>query len=449
MSYGRNRTFSETKRRFGTIRCGLMTALAIGLLAIVARASAEPANGPYRLATGDQIAVTVFGHPNLSGTMVVDAQGDIALPLLNALKVQDLTLAQTRNLIRKRLEDGILRHASVSVVIVELRPIYVLGDVAKPGAYPFRFGITVENVVALAGGFGIAEAVRGAALSDFLTADARVRELSYERLVLRVSVARLTAQLAGSSDFKFTPPAATNSVQASVVASAVAKEKAAFDTQTSLLHRQVALLRSQKPRLESEIVALKQQVKAGEDQLDVIKAQVDRYSKLVKRGLGTSTSDFQFRVTQSAQEGSLWRLNADISRLRMEAGNLDIKIQDAYASAKLRISTELHKAQERLNEIEVQLPAARAIREVRLQHAGSFAQAGIKRTIRITRTHGGKSQTLDADKTTPLEPGDTVEIEHPPTPPVFLPAAQASGIRALPDDKRARALPPANVSAAR
>ena len=449
MSYGRNRALAETRRSFGAIRCGLMTALVIGLLAIVTRASAEPAGGDYRLATGDQIAVTVFGHPNLSGNVVIDAQGDISLPLLNALKVEDLTLAQTRNLIRKRLEDGMLRQASVSIRIVELRPIYVLGDVAKPGAYPFRFGITVENAIALAGGFGTAQTARSAALSDFLTADSSVRQLSYERQVLRVRVARLTAQLAGATDFKFAPPAATNPVQASVVASAVAKEKAAFDIQTSLLHQQVALLRSQKPRLESEIAALKRQVKAGQDQLDLITAQVDRYSKLVKKGLGTSTSDFQFRVTQSAQEGRIWRLKAEISRLQRQAGDLDIRIQDANSSARLRISSELHTAQARLDEIEVQLPAARAIREVRLQYVGDVAQAGIKRTIRITRARGGESRTFDVDKTTPLEPGDTVEIEHPTTPPAFLPAAQASGVRVRPDEIRARALPPANASAAR
>ena len=47
----------------------------------------------------------------------------------------------------------ILLNPSVSVEIIEYRPIFILGEVAKPGQYPYEPGMTVLTAVAIAGGF--------------------------------------------------------------------------------------------------------------------------------------------------------------------------------------------------------------------------------------------------------------------------------------------------------
>lgn len=50
-------------------------------------------------------------------------------------------------------ERKILRDPSVSVEVLAYRPVFVLGEVAKPGQYPYQPGMSALTAVAIAGGF--------------------------------------------------------------------------------------------------------------------------------------------------------------------------------------------------------------------------------------------------------------------------------------------------------
>jgi polysaccharide export outer membrane protein len=87
-------------------------------LALAACASSEvdelpppttPTIAEYRLVDGDRVAVTVFGHEELS--------------------------------------------AIVDIVIARYQPFYVLGEVNTPGSYDFVLGLNMRKAVAEAGGF--------------------------------------------------------------------------------------------------------------------------------------------------------------------------------------------------------------------------------------------------------------------------------------------------------
>ncbi len=46
--------------------------------------------------------------------------------------------------IRDRLAAGYLRNPSVSIAILTFRPFYILGEVNRPGEYPYRKGLSVS-----------------------------------------------------------------------------------------------------------------------------------------------------------------------------------------------------------------------------------------------------------------------------------------------------------------
>ncbi len=383
----------------------------LGALAFSSQLAAAPPAGDsrsYKLAPGDQIAVMVFNQPQLTADAVIDGGGFIILPFLDPLEVKDLTILECQTLIRDRLADGILKHPSVSVRIVELRPIYISGDVRTPGAYPFRPGSTVQGVVAVAGGYGPTDQIQNANVSDFLVADERLRQLTLQKKTLLVRQARLGAQLAGASTFS--PPADLDAAASPDLARIVAAERETFDTQTALLRGQLDLLRSQKPRLQKEIEALQEQITTETKQLQLIKEQIDRYDRLVKQGLGTQTANFQLTVIEANQESSIWRLKAGLSRLQMDAGELDLKIEEAEASLKRQVATDLREVRDRLSELDVTLPAARELREVKLQYMGAFAASGAAHSISITRVVNGQISIFEATAATALEPGDVVEV---------------------------------------
>jgi len=107
----------------------------------------------YRLDTGDKVRITVYGETDLSGEFVVDSSGQVQLPLVGQVKAAHLTLHEFINEVSTALKEGYLKDPKVSVEVMNYRPFYIMGEVNKPGEYPYENGLTVLGAVALAGGF--------------------------------------------------------------------------------------------------------------------------------------------------------------------------------------------------------------------------------------------------------------------------------------------------------
>ena len=108
----------------------------------------------YKLGSGDEIRIITFGEDQLTGEFSVDDQGKLALPLLGTVQAAGLTTEELGNSMAAGLDrKGLLKQASVSVQVLAYRPIYVLGEVNKPGEYPYQPGMTMLTAVAIAGGF--------------------------------------------------------------------------------------------------------------------------------------------------------------------------------------------------------------------------------------------------------------------------------------------------------
>jgi polysaccharide export outer membrane protein len=114
------------------------------------QAAAEP---PYRLAAGDTVRVTVFGHEDLSGNFEVDATGRIALPLIDNVMAAGRSIDELELEIADKLMPEYLVNPQVSVDLASYRPFYIVGEVQSPGRYPYVNGMTVIGAVAVAGGY--------------------------------------------------------------------------------------------------------------------------------------------------------------------------------------------------------------------------------------------------------------------------------------------------------
>src|SRR3954452_13505855 len=111
------------------------------------------ADGPYTLDSGDKLRIVVFGQDTLSNNYTVDAQGHINMPLIASVPARGMTTAQLSAAITSRLKQSFIRDPSVAVDIETYRPFFVLGEVTFPGQYPYVPNMTVENAIAIAGGF--------------------------------------------------------------------------------------------------------------------------------------------------------------------------------------------------------------------------------------------------------------------------------------------------------
>lgn len=107
----------------------------------------------YKLGTGDQLHITTFDEPQLTGDFVVGSDGHISMLMVGDIQARGRTTDEVRKDIEARLADGYIRNPTVSVQVTTLRPFYILGEVNKPGRYPYEDGLTVMSAVATAGGF--------------------------------------------------------------------------------------------------------------------------------------------------------------------------------------------------------------------------------------------------------------------------------------------------------
>lgn len=113
------------------------------------------ASKEYIVDEGDVLAISVYGHNDLTTTVRVSGQGFIIFPLINQLEVAGKTIPQISGIIAKSLADGYIVDPQVNVFVKEFRAqnVFISGEVHKPGAYQFELDMTLIKVIALAEGF--------------------------------------------------------------------------------------------------------------------------------------------------------------------------------------------------------------------------------------------------------------------------------------------------------
>ena len=112
------------------------------------------AGGPYRLGPGDVVRLITYQEDALTAEFRIGDSGTIALPLIGTLPAAGLSTEALAGRVGEALvQRNLLVHPSVAAEVVTYRPIFVLGEVSKPGQYPYQPGMTMVTAAAVAGGF--------------------------------------------------------------------------------------------------------------------------------------------------------------------------------------------------------------------------------------------------------------------------------------------------------
>lgn len=107
----------------------------------------------YPLQPGDRVGISVFGQDDLATESTIPPDGRLEIPLIGPVEAGGKTVAELRDDLTVRLNDGYLVDPQVTVEVLKYRAISVLGEVTRPGRFEFEPGMSVQDAVALAGGF--------------------------------------------------------------------------------------------------------------------------------------------------------------------------------------------------------------------------------------------------------------------------------------------------------
>lgn len=107
----------------------------------------------YVLAPGDKLRITVYSEAALTGEYAINSAGNVAFPLIGDVLARNSTVEDLAAAITARLSNGYVKDPRVSVEILNYRPYYILGEVNKPGEYPYAVNLTIEQAAAAASGY--------------------------------------------------------------------------------------------------------------------------------------------------------------------------------------------------------------------------------------------------------------------------------------------------------
>ncbi len=109
----------------------------------------------YVVGIADDLQISVWKEPDLSGPVVVRPDGMITLPVINDVRVVGLTTKQVQDILTEKLKP-VVNEPQVTVIVraIRSRKVFLVGQIGHPGSVSLTGRETVLQIVAEAGGLG-------------------------------------------------------------------------------------------------------------------------------------------------------------------------------------------------------------------------------------------------------------------------------------------------------
>jgi len=399
--------------RGAAVTRALRVAVAAMLAALAAHGPAM-ADEPFVLGPGDKLSIQVFKRPDLSGEFRVLPTGDLSLPFVRSLPVAGRPLDEARAAIAARFrDDAFLLDPRINVDVVEVRPIYVSGEVRRPGTFAFQPGMTVLHAISAAGGVRTLELEDLAGRLEVGRLRERLRQGQESIGLALIRRARALAERGDQEDF------AVPDGVAEVLADAKAAE--AVEQEGDLLRQRNLAFRSQLNVLGSQVAVYREEIQALTDQ-NASKAregelvvEESRYlDNLIRQGLSPRTArvnELQRLVVQI--EGERRGILAQVARARQEIARLEQTLMTLTNQRQVDISTMVKDASDTVSQQRMAVEEVRAsLVEARetLPNPGKPLQGRAEQEYTILRTRGAQGMKISAPGDAALQPGDLVDV---------------------------------------
>jgi hypothetical protein len=354
--------------------------------------------------------------PDITGEYTVTPDGAVSLPLVGDVNAVGLRLNELAQQISDRLKQRSKgsERVSTAVEIVQYRPFAIMGDVQKPGQYPYRPGLTVLEAISIAGGYHRPELdlLRLGREVVLTSGDINTLNIKLNRLIAHE--ARLSAVLDKREDIPL-PPELVNPKDDPSVSAMIKNEQAALALEHEMKRTERAVFESIKSLYQNEIGSLRGQVEALSQEKESIGTQLNQLRAMAARGLALSPTMFalersfaQVSNEQISAETAIVRANENITvaeqrmnQLQQERDRLTSKelqqTRDEIAETRAKIKT----ATLLLYEAQTNAPA---------EASELLSQDRKRPDFTIFRRDSDTMRQIVADETTLVAPDDIIKI---------------------------------------
>lgn len=410
--------------------CAHASLRSLFVLTALATASAASDKAEYRLQAGDVIEIRVAGMPELQQRVTVQGDGEISLPLLGTLTVAGSTTSNARAKIQAALATKIFRLTTadgrerpvaikfdeVSASVVEYRPLYIQGDVMKPGELAYRPHMTVRQAIGGAGGYYQLRLLTMSAVRDVTDLQGEYATLWTSLAKERLNIWRLTTELDASKDsiaddaepdpglLKDVPLPKTMLTNLSSGEAAHLKvRKVHFQREKSYLIQSIA-------QAGEHIAALEEQQKKEEEGTEADLAELQRVTELFKSGNLVMPRITEARRAVLLSTTRQVQTRTELINAIREKSQLSRQLEKLPDELNIGLLKELQEARARLSTVQSKLQAIGEILPYAAKPAEASEQAKVPK-ITIFRNDLNGERVLDANGDTELRPGDVVEVK--------------------------------------
>jgi predicted nucleic acid-binding Zn-ribbon protein len=372
----------------------------------------------YIIRADDKLKIKIFQYPELSGEYTVSANGTISIAAIGEVSVDGFSTKEIANRISERfVRAGLSDKPGTSVEVLQSRPVYVLGDVQKPGEYPFRPGVTVLQAVSFAGGWfrfndpGLMRVER-----ETITIKGELRNLIRRYYQLVAHRSRLNAELAMNRDVEFSPELERQARNDGTLLQMIDEERSLLNIRVEAMKTQIESLEKARGLYEREIEAVSRQIQANKVQYDSVGNELKDVKALARQGLATATRLMGLERMQAQIEMNEQGYQTLILRARQNISQVDQKIFDLKSERNASLTAELQRTRMDLDEVGTKfetnqslLVEAQLMVPTLVGNSDGLVEA---RSLTVVRVQDGKAQSIEADENTELLPGDVLRVQR-------------------------------------
>lgn len=366
----------------------------------------------YRVQPGDTVRVGIAGRQDLSGEYVIDLSGRVSVLPMAEVNAAGLTARELGRRIADVLRETSGEPAAVSVQLASYRPVYVLGNVQTPGAYPFVPGMSALQAVAVAGGFLRASA-RAADIGSGSPAD-EWASLRAQQFVLSVRRERLIAEKEGSNDLTLSGTLQQRVSENVLFRAIVESEGRLLQQRLESFELKVQGYRRSQELFDAEVQSLEHQIEVQTRLLSLVEQQLDAVKGIRDKGLVQQSIYLGLERDVSRSKSDLQSTQTYLLRARQDSQAASQSAEELRSVREQGIEEELAANAQELIVLDGRIRGVASVLGVitQLSSLGNDVEPEPRYAIEVLRTGaGGNEVVLSATESTKVRPGDVINIK--------------------------------------
>jgi len=375
------------------------------------------------LAVGDKVKLIVLEIPDdasagnstdtmfveraeLTGEYLVQEGGMIDVPILGQMPAADHPIEYVKQNVGEKYKDLFGHKARVSITLTAREPVYVVGPVARPGAYDYSPNLTVLHLIAKSGGPNTPTA-----------GNWEVLETIRERHKLQVSLARQQKLLALIAVLEV--EGTENEPQVPARLRLIAGQQA--DTllaEARALRAKISEARNVKLQsVDASLAATTELLRTKDERIRFMAGNVESRQKrmailndLANKGGGNAFNFIQAKSDWSDANDRLQDALGTRGQVEERAAQLQMERRKLELEARIEIERELAEARDKLMEEERSAGASAQIANLAPDVLRLSDASSVRLRYSIQRKADGAVSTFEASEITALRPGDLLIV---------------------------------------